>query len=392
MCYAGEMKLKSEIEHLAWDPSMRYVVYALYCACEDCTYADGDSYLKYGGQTTRSAKERLSHHRIVGRMISRGTLSAVKKMTPVGYWAAKHGPDNIHMIILETCRTLDELNEAEARWIERLETLTSQGGLNIRGGGKNFLHGPMSDEQKAKIGTANKGFKPAPEQIERVRKMMTESRGEKNYTSVLTEVEVIEIKRRLFYGESQTSVAEDYAVTASTISHIFKRKTWWEVPQPIGPIPKTIYKNGFGEDAAYRKLDNAKVAEIKNRLWSGEFPADIAPSFGVDVATIHGIEAEKSWSHIPWPVDRPRVIRDSYARVREKNTGRKRPEGWGDENRRVYRENSLKKSKLNRRQIRHARAMRFEQGMTYTQIADYLGIRPLLVGKIIRGERWGWVE
>lgn len=54
----------------------------------------------------------------------------------------------------------------------------------------------------------------------------TTNRGQKHYRAKLTSECVIEIKRRLLSGESLTSIAADYSVTAAAISSIKSGKSW----------------------------------------------------------------------------------------------------------------------------------------------------------------------
>jgi DNA-binding NarL/FixJ family response regulator len=53
-----------------------------------------------------------------------------------------------------------------------------------------------------------------------------DTRGEKSGGSKLTEREVLKIRERLARGETQTSIAEKYGVTQTTISFIALRQTW----------------------------------------------------------------------------------------------------------------------------------------------------------------------
>lgn len=52
--------------------------------------------------------------------------------------------------------------------------------------------------------------------------------GEKNPASKLTWEKVRDIRRRVFNGETQRSVAKRYGVGHQNIGHIIKNKTWRE--------------------------------------------------------------------------------------------------------------------------------------------------------------------
>tara|TARA_S200002703_G_C3717764_1_gene220507 strand:+ start:216 stop:725 length:510 start_codon:yes stop_codon:yes gene_type:complete len=55
---------------------------------------------------------------------------------------------------------------------------------------------------------------------------LRDNKGEKHGRSKLTEQDVRDIKDRLWNGESQSSIAADYPVGTTTISHIYTGFTW----------------------------------------------------------------------------------------------------------------------------------------------------------------------
>lgn len=66
-------------------------------------------------------------------------------------------------------------------------------------------------------------------------------RGEANDYAVLTEAMVIEARRRVRAGESQTAVAADLGVQRPTLSYALTGKTWShlnDIAPPITPRPK----------------------------------------------------------------------------------------------------------------------------------------------------------
>jgi hypothetical protein len=50
--------------------------------------------------------------------------------------------------------------------------------------------------------------------------------GESNHNAKLTEAAVIEIRRRRSAGESLASLAKEYSVSMSLISHVALRRNW----------------------------------------------------------------------------------------------------------------------------------------------------------------------
>jgi len=50
--------------------------------------------------------------------------------------------------------------------------------------------------------------------------------GERNSNAVLTEPDVLDIRKRLSAGEKQTEIAKKYGIDARTVSHIKMRRRW----------------------------------------------------------------------------------------------------------------------------------------------------------------------
>jgi len=129
---------------------------------------------------------------------------------------AKYGPENFKRETLARCSSVDELNEQERYWIEKLDALNPEVGYNMHPGGqayrctddirqkmsaakkgrkfsedhrrklseaakrrapnikKGHKFGPMSDEEKAKRSRANKGRRPY-EMTDETRQRMSEA-------------------------------------------------------------------------------------------------------------------------------------------------------------------------------------------------------------------------
>jgi|ERR1041385_2678668 hypothetical protein len=89
---------------------------------------------------------------------------------------------------------------------------------NLKHGWKLHPHPPFTDEDKRKISEAAiKRFKEHPEQ-----KMC----GEKNPLSILTNQQVLEIKRRLAHGAIGRRLAKEFGVSPQYISAINRNKKW----------------------------------------------------------------------------------------------------------------------------------------------------------------------
>ncbi|GAA4992586.1 NUMOD3 domain-containing DNA-binding protein [Pseudonocardia tropica] len=94
---------------------------------------------RYVGMTTGSLQQRWWAHSYRARTAPR---------TAVQCWIAKHGPEQVMVTVLERCGSIEELHEAEVRWIE---TLRGQGAdlLNLTEGGEGVLGLRHSPEVRA---------------------------------------------------------------------------------------------------------------------------------------------------------------------------------------------------------------------------------------------------
>jgi group I intron endonuclease len=212
---------------------------------------------EYVGQTSQSVRARFMWH--TGK-------SATRLKTPLANAIKKYGRENFNVRMVEECKTREELGEAEARWIMKLDTLAPHG-YNIRPGG---YHAPMPDETRLKISIAGKGRTFTHDRNAKIsralkgRKLSIETRkrismkaigrkltpdakrrfieagqlaikppktGENNGNSTLTWDKVQEIRARLLIGCTQQSLAIEYGVKQAAISRISLHKTWW--PEPL---------------------------------------------------------------------------------------------------------------------------------------------------------------
>lgn len=216
----------------------------------------------YIGQTTTSLASRITSHVREARF-GRRRKSAFHNAL------LKYGLDGFEIEIIETCDTIDLLNERERHWIATLNTI-SPNGYNIEPGGKHF---PMSEATKAKL----RGRKVSDETRRKIsliarnrspawRKKLSEAakgrklnenqrralamghyrpktpaererlRGQTNPRAILTDDQVREI-RRLYASNtsldrwsrkqySQDRLAQMFNVRQITISTIVTRRAW----------------------------------------------------------------------------------------------------------------------------------------------------------------------
>ena len=95
----------------------------------------------YVGQTTRDIRERLKEHKSA-------------KKTPVGKAINEYGLENFIWVELEECDSREELDEAERRWIEKLNCIYPNGFNRVSGGKCNPN---VTDKTREKHSKANKG-------------------------------------------------------------------------------------------------------------------------------------------------------------------------------------------------------------------------------------------
>ena len=103
----------------------------------------------YVGQTKRTLEERFNEHK--------------KADTYIGNAIRKYGEENFLCIVLEECETQEELNEAEIKWIARLNCMTPNG-YNCTAGGEGVRSFHHTDLTKKQISETLTGRKKTAEQ------------------------------------------------------------------------------------------------------------------------------------------------------------------------------------------------------------------------------------
>ena len=103
---------------------------------------------KYVGQTIHAVEDRVKQHIRVAKRMSRN---------PIHCAIRKYGIDQFGVVILQVCNSRHELNEAEVRWINQLETRKfgynlSEGGSGVKGRG--ICKQRIGDKNRGKIRSA----------------------------------------------------------------------------------------------------------------------------------------------------------------------------------------------------------------------------------------------
>lgn len=135
------------------------------------------------------------------------------------------------------------------------------------------------------------------------RKKQSEAKqGEKSRTAVLTEDQVMEIRRKYLPGLVGTKqLGKEYSVGYSTIAGIVAGKTWKHIPMgDYGSVKE--YQLAKKAEAAARstshpnaKLDKEKVRDIRQRFAEGAKKFHLAKEYGVNPKTISDILINKIW-------------------------------------------------------------------------------------------------
>lgn len=115
------------------------------------------------------------------------------------------------------------------------------------------------------------------------------ARGEQAGLAKLTDLAVLEIRRRYDAGEPIRAVAARFGVATATIIAIGHRDTWRHLPEAVpGAAPTT-----------WTGRREALVLEVRRRRGAGESAISIAADLGVSKQLVQRIWGGKTWKHIP---------------------------------------------------------------------------------------------
>lgn len=120
-------------------------------------------------------------------------------------WAMINGPIPSGLVINHLCNTPSCVN------VDHMEVVTPQ---------RNTAYRDLQGRQRTPSG-ADHWSARSPEKIKR---------GRNHGGAKLSDLDVIDIRNRRASGETGASLARRYRVTETTISEIYKRKTWVHLP------------------------------------------------------------------------------------------------------------------------------------------------------------------
>lgn len=173
----------------------------------------------YIGQTTRTLKKRMSEHKhnaIYNKKKGNHFYSAIRK----------YGWDAFKWEVIEECNSVEEMEQAEKKWITHYKSNDREYGYNKSTGGEHSSLGVIrTDAQKRKIAETLRTNVEV--QLRQINKKGQAQIGERNSQSKLTTEEVSEIKT-LFYFSNMTDaeIAQMYGVGRQAINKIRKGQRW----------------------------------------------------------------------------------------------------------------------------------------------------------------------
>lgn len=177
----------------------------------------------YIGQTKTSLKDRMWRHK--------GTYLH-KNYTHLSFYKAlkEYGLDSFDWEVIETVRTIEELNEREKYWIRQYNSF-GDGGYNSTRGGNGLSGHKHSDISLKKMSEVHLGVKQTDEaKAKQSKSMIGVNAGSKSGLSKLHEDDVREIKRLLVEGiTKQKDIAAMFNVNKATITFIKNGSRWGHI-------------------------------------------------------------------------------------------------------------------------------------------------------------------
>lgn len=123
--------------------------------------------------------------------------------------------------------------------------------------------------------------------------------GEGNSKALLTEAQVVDIRKRRREGVGYMSMAEELGVSEATVRLAAEGKRWAYLPGAIqAEERKSLSLRGKlvrGENNVNAKLTAEKVREIRSRAAAGELPSKFHAEYGIALSTACDIIKGRIW-------------------------------------------------------------------------------------------------
>ena len=188
----------------------------------------------YIGQTTKKVNIRWLDH-----------CRPKSECTKLKNAIQKYGREAFEFTVIETCETIDQLNEREVHWIKELNTL-SPNGYNLEVGGKNKI---PCEETRKKMSARKIGV---PHSLEH-RKNLAEA----NYKRLGGVKRSEEFCRNLSIKNSFTSQEIRLKIKLARDAYVAKK----DLENP--PTEKTLKNRAYSLKAAHKRRDK-KIAQMQS--------------------------------------------------------------------------------------------------------------------------------
>lgn len=326
--------------------------------------------IRYVGQTVNNPNRRLNQHRYEAR----GDFAYL----PVHRWMKKHGPEKIHMTILEEGTPQSELDEREGFWISEYQTYqgVNPRGLNLTSDGTGQVLEPNV-------------FKLKMQAMRVSREEQSRERLTKNRPGATPEEVVSEIRTRYAQDPDLTvgDLADELGIDRHKTSKII-RNVLYEDPSYSPPevLSRGTYERRRARNAGAREqggLNWEKASEIRELWLQGDCTTfELGEKFDVDHTTVWHVISNRTWRDPDYENTRGRSVPDSVAkRIGDSLRGRPKPEGFGKKG-----EDNVS-SKLTESQVRTIIA-RLHAGERGRDLSREYGISETTVSCIKRGKTW----
>ena len=124
-------------------------------------------------------------------------------------------------------------------------------------------------------------------------RMRKPQRGEASPVAKLTNEQSQEIIRRNLAGERHNVLAEEFGVSAATVSKLVRGLRWGVLS---GPRRMTSRREGVGNHLA--KLTEDKVRQIRLEHAAGQSCRQLGAQYGIRATSIHAVLQGRTWKHV----------------------------------------------------------------------------------------------
>jgi predicted GIY-YIG superfamily endonuclease len=183
----------------------------------------------------------------------------------------KYGIDNFSFVVLETCGSLEEANEAESFYISLFRTMTPNG-YNLTGGGE---YPNLSEEFLQKISGDNAN-----------NKKITSAIASQLYDEYQNDVTI-----------STYDLSRKYGIVDTMINNIIHKKAWKSANKTKPDIDFSLrIKNQCSDKSKNKRITSAIAREVyQYRLNNKCSLDDLASTFGLTRDIIFGVLSKKNW-------------------------------------------------------------------------------------------------